>query len=228
MRVLVTGSSGYFGAPLVEALKENHEVVEYDIKEGKDVFDSEMLDSALSGCDVVIHTAAIPKPDDTKSFEDYFNLNCVGTLNVVTAAIKNNIKRMVFISSTGYYGVERGIPVKLPIKENQQTIPMYLKADDLDCRPCDVMYPQSKVIGENILAFYGLTKAIQIVNLRFPRIGDKDGPYGTRVSMSNAINATIKAVETEKELWFEAFNVSDEIENIDIIKAKDILSYSPK
>ncbi len=228
MKILVTGSSGYFGVPLVESLKKKYDVVEYDIKNEKTVLDYSNLKKFISGCDVVIHTAAIPKPDDTKEFDDYFTLNCVGTMNVVKASIENKAKKMIFISSTGYYGVERGVPVKLPVREDQQTIPMYLKAEDLDCRPCDIMYSQSKVIGENILAFYGLTKQIQIISLRFPRIGDKDGPYGTKVSMQNAINATTKAIESKNVFWFEAFNISDKLENIDISKAEKMLGYIPK
>ena len=89
------------------------------------------------------------------------------------------------------------------------------------------MYSESKVIAENILAFYGLLKKIQIITLRPPRIGDKDGPYGTKVSMDNIIQAIEKAIEIKKNLWYEAFNIADKLENIDISKAKDILNYNP-
>ena len=104
---------------------------------------------------------------------------------------------------------------------------MYLKSEDLKCRDCDIMYSESKIIAENILAFYGLTKKMQIIILRFPRIGDKDGPHGTRVSMDNAIQAIMKAVELKDVLWYEAFNVADKLENIDISKARELLEYSP-
>jgi len=227
-KILVTGSEGYFGKPLVEALRQKHEIVRYDIIQGKDVLNYSQLKEAMKDCEVVIHTAAIPKPDEAKTFDDYFQLNCVGTMNAVKAAIENQVRRFIFISSTGYYGVERGVPVKFPIKEDQQTIPMYLKADDLKCRPCDLMYPQSKVIGENILAFYGLTKQVQVISLRCPRIGDKDGPYGTKVSMNNAIQGVINSIEAKGPFWYEAFNISDQMNNINISKAKKVLGYSPK
>ncbi len=228
MKVFVTGSLGYLGVPLVVALKKKHSVVGYDIAEEKDVLDYSQLKESMKGCEIVVHAAAIPKPIESKSFDDYFQINCVGTMNVVKAAIENKINRLIFISSTGYYGVERGIPVKLPLKEDQQIVPMYLKADDLSCVPAAVMYSQSKVIGENILAFYGLTKQIQVISLRFPRIGDKEGPHGTRVSMANTIQGVIKAIELKGNFWFETFNISDELEMVDISKAKNFLGYLPE
>jgi len=89
-------------------------------------------------------------------------------------------------------------------------------------------YSESKIIAENILAFYGLLKKIQIIILRFPRIGDKEGPYGTMVSMYNAIQGVEKAVEFNGTLWYEAFNIADKLENIDISKAQKILGYNPE
>jgi len=227
MKILVTGGSGYFGKPLVAALAKKYQITNYDIVEGNDILNFEQLKSAINGCDFVVHSAAIPKPDETKTFDDYFQTNVVGTMNVVKAAIENKIKRLIFISSTGYYCVERGVLVKLPVKEDSQTAPMYLKADDFNCRDCDLMYSQSKVLAENILAFYGLRKKIEVVALRFPRIGDKDGPYGTKVSMANAINGVIKSIENKDPFWYEAFNVSDKLDTVDISKAKKVLGYVP-
>jgi len=228
MKILVTGSKGYFGKPLVERLNKNYEIVEYDIVDGKDILNYEQLKDAMKGCEVVIHLAAIPKPDETKSFDDYFQVNDVGTLNVVKAAIENEVRRLIYVSSTTYYGVERGIPAKFPLKESNQIVPMYLKAADLKCRDCDVAYSESKIIAENILAFYGLLKKIQIVILRFPRIGDEEGPFGTLVSMSNAIQGIEKAIEYNKILWYEAFNIANKLDNVDISKAQKILGYKPK
>lgn len=227
MKIFVTGSEGYFGKPLAAKLSQNYKIVGHDIVNGQDILNYEQLKTAMSGCEMVIHSAAIPKPDETKTFDDYFQTNCVGTLNVAKAAIENKLKRMIYISSTAYYGVERGIPVKFPLKENQQTVPMYLKADDLKCRDCDMMYSQSKIIAENILAFYGLTKKIQVVILRFPRIGDLDGPYGTKVSISNAIQGTEKAIAHKGVLWYDAFTMADKLPNVNISKAQKILEYKP-
>jgi nucleoside-diphosphate-sugar epimerase len=228
MKILVTGSKGYLGNPLVKKMKQTYDVIDFDIVDRKDILNYEQLKEAMKGSEIVIHLAAIPKPDESKTFDDYFQVNCVGTLNVVKAAIENKVRRLIYVSSTTYYGVERGIPVKLPLKEDNQIVPMYLKADDLKCRDCDLMYSESKIIAENILAFYGLLKKIQIIILRFPRVGDLEGPYGTMVSMNNAIQGIVKAIEFDGILWYEAFNIANRLENVDISKAQRILEYNPK
>jgi nucleoside-diphosphate-sugar epimerase len=228
MKIFVTGSKGYLGKPLVERLRQNYQIVEYDILDGKNILNYEQLKDLMKGSEIVIHTAAIPKPDESKTFDDYFQTNCVGTLNVVKAAIENKVKRLIYISSTAYYACERGIPIKFPLKEDQQTAPMYLKVDDFKCRDSDIAYSESKVIAENILAFYGLLKKIQVIILRFPRIGDKEGPYGTMVSMNNAIQGVEKSISSTKILWYEAFNISNKLDNIDISKSQKILGYNPE
>lgn len=227
MKLFITGSKGYLGKPLVEKLSQSYEIVEYDIVDGNNILNHEKLKEAIKGSEIVIHAAAIPKPDETKTFSDYFSVNCIGTLNIVKACIENKVKRLIYVSSTTYYGVERGISVKFPLKEDNKILPMYLKADDLKCRDCDLMYSESKIIAENILAFYGLLRKIQIIILRFPRIGDREGPYGTMVSMDNAIQGIERAIDCDKILWYEAFNIADKLNNIDISKAKKLLDYAP-
>ncbi len=228
MKILITGSKGYLGKPLVEKLKQNHEIVGYDILDGKNILSYKQLKEKMKGCEIAVHLAAIPRPDESKAFDDYFQVNCIGTLNVVKTAIENKVRRLIYVSSTTYYGVERGIPVQFPLKEDNKIVPMYLKADDLKCRDCDLMYSESKIIAENILAFYGLLKKIQIIILRFPRIGDKEGPYGTMVSMDNAIQGIEKAIESNRILWYETFNIADRLESVDIQKAQKILDYNPR
>jgi len=83
MRVLVTGSSGFLGQHLCNALKEcGPGVVEYDISEGYDIMDEEKLVQAILKNDVsdVIHLAAIADLYIAKSKPDYtFKINIEGT-----------------------------------------------------------------------------------------------------------------------------------------------------
>ena len=227
MKIFITGSKGYLGKSLVDEISKNNEIVEYDIVDGNDILDYDKLTKLMKNSEIVIHNAAIPKPDETKTFDDYFSINCVGTLNVVKACVENNVKKLIYISSTAYYGAERDIPIKFPLKEDNKIVPMYLKAEDIKCADGSLAYPESKIIAENILAFYGLTKKMPIIILRFPRIGDKEGPYGTMVSMGNAIQGIEKSIENNETLWYEAFNIANKLDNMDISKAKDMLGYEP-
>ncbi len=233
MRLFITGSSGFIGTELIKHLskKKKFEIVKYDLKEGKDILNYEQLKEAMKGCDFVIYLAAIRGPYEDKTFEDYFRVNCIGTFNVAQAALENKIKRFIFTSSTSYYGVERGIPFPKPIKESNSVITQHLKADDLNCRDCDVAYSTSKVIAEQILANYGLRKKFEVIILRFGPIGGKLGEKweldGVTLKVENAIQALELAITTNKKLWYEAFTITDDVPNVDLTKAKEILGYNP-
>lgn len=231
MRIFITGSSGYIGSELVNRLKEKHEIIKYDLAEGQDILDYDNLKRAMKECDIVVHLAAIRGPDETKNFSDYFKVNCGGTFNVVRAAVENDIKRIIYSSSTGYYGLERGVPYIKPIKESNSVITQHLKAEDLDCRDCDIAYSTSKVIAEQILANYGLRKKIEVIILRLGPIGSKRheswGVDGITLKIDNTLQALEKAITTDKKMWYEAFTITDKSEKVDLTKAGNILGYKP-
>ena len=65
MRVLVTGSAGAVGRPVVAALREEgHDVRTFDRHGDADVTgdlaDVDVVDEAVEGCEVVVHLAACP------------------------------------------------------------------------------------------------------------------------------------------------------------------------
>ncbi|MBU2101280.1 NAD(P)-dependent oxidoreductase [Patescibacteria group bacterium] len=231
MKVFITGSSGFIGEELVKHLSGEHEIVEYDLENDQDILDYEKLKKAMGGCDVVVHLAAIRGPDETKIFPNYFDINCKGVLNVVKAAVENDVKRIVYSSSTGYYGLERGVTYVEPIREPNSVITQHLKADDMDCRDCDVAYSTSKVIAEQILANYGLRKKIEVIILRLGPIGNKQretfGVDGITLKIVGAVQAIEKAMTTKKEMWYEAFTITDKSDKVDLSKAEKLLGYEP-
>jgi len=191
----------------------------------------EELKEAMKDCEIVIHMAAIRGPDESKSFSDYFKINCHGTLNVVNAAVENGVKRIIYTSSTGYYGLEKGVPYIKPIKESNSVITQHLKVDDLHCRDCDVAYSTSKVIAEQIFANYGLRKKIRVIILRLGPIGGKRGESweidGIKLKINNALQAIKKSIVVDKKIWYESFTITDEADNVDLSKARNILDYNP-
>lgn len=230
MNILVTGSSGYIGRELVQHLSKKHLVKEYDVAQGSDIFDQKKLRRAMAGCDVVIHLAAIPKPVEGKTFPEYFRTNCEATLQVAEAAVAAGVRRIVYASSTTYYGIERGIPFIKPVKESNPVVTQHLHAADLKCRDCDIAYSTSKVIAEQVLANYGLMKRIEVIILR---IGPTRGygehrPFlGTNLKMENALAAFEKAATLRKRVWYEAMTIADRCPGVDLRKAKRVLGYVP-
>ena len=141
IKSLVTGGAGFIGSNLVDQLvKKKHKVIVLDnfytgrrsnlshqakknVKIIKvDVSNNKYLDRYFKGVDYVFHLAGIA--DIVPSIENpdrYFKSNVVGTLNVVQAAKKANIKKFIYAASASCYG----IPDKFPIKENAKINLMY-------------------------------------------------------------------------------------------------------
>lgn len=226
MKILETGHKGYLGSEFLNRYGQEYEVVGYDRNDGNELLDYENLRQKMQGCEQVIHLAAIPKPVEGKTFEDYFDNNVRGSLNVVRAAVENNVKRVIYASSTTIYGIEKGIPFSIPITESQPFISQYLSADTLSTRDVDLSYHMSKVMAEQIMAWYGLNKKIQTVALRFGPINKVF--LGTSVSINNATQALKLALDYPGELWYEAFSIVDEVVHIDISKAQKMLGYKPE
>ncbi len=122
MNLLITGASSTLGKNLAsELLKigkfsirllEHHSSVSNEhceIFKG-DLQNIENLNNACAGIDTVIHLAALTHSSSSKS---YFNINVVGTENLLAACQKNKVKRFIFVSSSaasekgGEYGVSK-------------------------------------------------------------------------------------------------------------------------
>jgi len=61
-----------------------------------ELLDPVTLMSAVEGCDVVLHMAALThSPDESK----YFKINHEGTQNLISACVEKGVKRLVFVST---------------------------------------------------------------------------------------------------------------------------------
>ena len=120
-KILVTGGAGYVGSKLTLDLAEkNHEVIIYDtcyfrkdhIKNDKnikliegDIRDKIKFESAVNGCDTVIHLACIsndPSFDLNEELSKSINFDCFEDL--VSISKKNGVKKFVYASSSSVYG----------------------------------------------------------------------------------------------------------------------------
>lgn len=106
MKILITGSKGFVGTHLTNRLKNNNEVVGFDLVDKKDVLDEKLLDNYLKGVDIVIHLAAFVDGNESwKKAETYLVNNGLGTYKVIKSAIKNKVKRIILFSSAAVYGI---------------------------------------------------------------------------------------------------------------------------
>jgi nucleoside-diphosphate-sugar epimerase len=76
MNILLTGSDGFIGSHLFHQLKEEHDVIGFDIKNGHDILNSELP----KDIDLVIHLAGLSGVKDSLNRPtDYWKTNVIGT-----------------------------------------------------------------------------------------------------------------------------------------------------
>jgi len=225
-RVLVTGDVGKLGSMVAEFLKADYDVIGFDMKASRSekLGDYKLLKMRMAGCQFAVHAAAIPHPN-LGTIEDYFQTNVIGSFNVMRAAAANKVKRFIFFSSIGYYGVNikgKLLPVYFPIDEAHPIASMGGRAEGmLDA------YNQSKVMAEELLAWYGTNRILETISLRlapankkadqYPADDDSwraDPRYRPRAFWTNCDPDTVcqvvkAALEAPGEFWYEAFNITD-------------------
>jgi len=156
MKVFITGIAGFLGSNLADwCLKKNYQVSGCDNLVGgekdniKDLdleffnIDCENLEEmtrAMKGVDVLCHAASFAHEGlSSVSPTLICRNNMMGSVATFTAAIKNNVKRIVFCSSMARYG----------------SIPIPYKEEDLP-NPADP-YGVTKLAAENILKILSKT-----------------------------------------------------------------------
>jgi NAD dependent epimerase/dehydratase len=134
-KILVTGADGFIGSHLVEALVgrglDVRAFVYYnsfnswgwldrsapEVRADLDVFAGDVRDphgvrTAMEGCQVVLHLAAlIGIPYSYHSPDNYVDTNVKGTLNVVQAARDLEVEKVVLTSTAEVYGNAEFVPV---------------------------------------------------------------------------------------------------------------------
>ncbi len=134
-RCLVTGADGFIGSHLVEALLAQGAQVKAFVFYNSfnswgwlDTFDPAVLRQievfpgdirdpngvmeAMQGCDLVFHLAAlIAIPFSYHSPDSYVDTNVKGTLNVLQAARRLGVQKLVVTSTSEVYGTARYVPI---------------------------------------------------------------------------------------------------------------------
>ncbi len=182
-RVLITGGAGFIGSHIAERLqgrcrvrilddlssgyKENLEGLDVELVEG-DVRDVELVDRACDGVDAVFHLAArISVPESMQNPAVTLEVNTLGSLNVLQAALRRSARSLVFSSSSAVYGDSPVVP----------------KTEEMIPEPKSP-YALSKLDGEHLLRMLG---GLRAVSLRYFNV------FGPRQDPSSAYAAVIPA-----------------------------------
>jgi len=148
MKALVTGGGGFLGGVIVRMLRERGDEVksfsrgahpalsQLDVEQIRgDLAKRDQLIKAAEGCDIIFHVAA--KAGIWGDFDDFYNANVTGTVNVLAACRANNISRLVYTGSPSVvfdgHDLEGG--------DESLPYPLHYEAH----------YPQTKAMAEQIV-----------------------------------------------------------------------------
>lgn len=174
--ILVTGGAGYIGSHCVLKLKEaGEEVVVFDNLStghietvenlGVEFLQGDLRNAAdIQGVfekydiDAVVHFAAFSQVGESvKEPYKYFQNNVCGSLNLLDAMVKHDVKKIVFSSTAATYGE----PVYTPIDENHPQKPI---------NP----YGETKLTVEMIMDDFDRAYGLKSVRLRYFNVAGAD------------------------------------------------------
>ena len=196
MKTVVTGGAGFIGSHLVDRLlRDGHEVIvidnfstgrisniEHNLSnpscrfEQVDITDIIALEKLFKSVDWVFHMAGLA--DIVPSIESpvaYHRTNVDGTVAVLEACRKNEVRKIVYAASSSCYGLADQIPTP----ETALVNPMY-------------PYALTKYIGEQYVLHWWKVYGIPAISLRLFNV------YGTRSRTSGAYGAVFGVFLAQK------------------------------
>lgn len=188
MKIFVTGATGYIGSKLALSLAQDNHIVHALVRNLKSAslprhenilpFQGEIqninsIRNAMKGSDSVIHVAGYTNIR-CKSIDPFYEVNVLGTSNILKVAKEMEIKKLVYTSTVSVFGPS--FPGSL-ITENQPRISTY--SND---------YELTKVLGENLVKEYN-SQGVPGVILNISRV------YGPGIECySNGINKLLNTI----------------------------------
>ena len=229
-RYLVTGGAGFIGSNIVhELIKQGKQVRVLDnfntgkrknIHElqgdmeiiGGDFTDDETVAKAVKDVDIIIHQGAIPSVP--KSIQDPIQTNqanITGTLKLLHAAARDNVKRFIYASSSSAYGFNE----TLPKQENMCGSPMS-------------PYAVSKYTGEHYCKVFHDIFGLETISLRYFNVfGPRQSPHSKYAAV---IPAFIEAILNDQSpiIYGDGTQSRDFTYVEDVVSANLLAAEAPK
>lgn len=192
MKIIITGSESFVGQELIqECQRQKIDVLGLDLKKTSeldyefqvgDIRSESFSDLIPESVNAIVHLAALSRDPDCKNRAyECFNINVMGTLNVIRAAIAKNAKQLIFASTEWVYGDFREGEIK-----DEDT--------PIDIATLTSEYALSKLVSELNLRQqyqYGLCP---VTILRFGII------YGPRLDNWSAVESLIDTIKNKEEI----------------------------
>ena len=198
-KILVTGHEGVIGTHLIKKLT-NCEVITDSINGKRVNLQNNEEVMKIESVDIVIHLAG--KTKKGLEWEEYFENNVIGTLNILKYCVEKNIKKIIFVSSYVY-----GNPKYLPIDEQHPIAPHNL-------------YTKSKFLAEELCKKFSEMHDLNVIVLRPFNI------FAKTMNKDNLISKLITSINTKKIVTITNRNSKRDFLYIDdfielILKIKD-------
>ena len=222
MKTLIIGGSGFLGTSLLSMversrfknLDKNQSPFFKDITIIKDIRETKNLEDNFNNIELVVLLAAEHR-DDVSPIDLYYDVNVIGTKNVLNAMDKSNVKKIIFTSSVAIYGLNKINPDE---NHNEDPFNHYGKSKwqaELAIKEWYNSNPENKsatiirptvIFGErNRGNVYNLLK--QISSGRFLMIGK--GQNKKSMAYVENISAFIKDRIEKSEIGYQVFNYAD-------------------
>ena len=220
MKVLISGGAGFIGSHLVEhMLKQGSQVTVLDnlstgnmdnLKglEGEDlkffkvdIDDYESIHGYFKGIDCVFHIAALA--DIVPSIRrpmDYHRSNVDGTISMLEASRRHDVKKFVYAASSSCYGIQEN----LPTDEKARISPEY-------------PYALTKYVGEQYVLSWTDIYKLPAISLRLFNV------YGPRSRTSGAYGAVFGVFLAQKLSGKDFTVVGDGTQTRDFVFVTDVV-----
>ena len=219
MNCLVTGGAGFIGSHLVDCLIErSYNVIVLDNESASenenfhwndaaenykyDICDYNKIEKLFKDIDCVFHLAAESRIQTAiKNPSKTFKVNFMGTLNIMEASRKYKVDRVLYSSTSSYYGLKNSPPL----------------VEDMS-RDCLNPYSSSKVAGEDLIKMYSKLYGIKSVIFRYFNV------YGERQPTKGQYAPVVGLFQKMKSEGKPMTVVGDGLARRDYTHVKDVVN----